>query len=123
MDSIFIRVMQGRTLHGVARPVSRLTDLCEDYVPPQRASIQALARTHLCNGVHSKCWECECVDHCAYGKRYMELLRARVKAQKHGWRGYDRAASPLIRAAYLADRKKRAKKAERERQRAKGVRE
>ena len=122
MSSIISRAAQGYFLHGTRRPENRLADLCDDCAPPRQATIASLARHYLCQGIHSRCWECYCGDRCEFGKRYMELLRQRVKKQKHGWRGYDRAASPLIRAEYLAERKDRAKRAERERNRAKGVR-
>jgi hypothetical protein len=109
VSSIISRAEQGYFLHGTRRPEKRLADLCEDCSPPKQATIASLARHYLCQGIHSKCWECYCGDRCEYGKRYMELLRQRVKKQKHGWRGYDCAASPLIRAEYLAGREAAAK--------------
>ena len=98
MDNLMRRALQRKPIYGVKRGERPMTDTCEEYAPPKHVTIKALAAYYLCEGITSRCWECECHEHCGYGKRFMEMLRARVKAQKHGWRGYERAASPLIKA-------------------------
>lgn len=109
MDNLMRRAMQRKPIYGVKRSERPMTDTCEEYAPPKHVTIKALAAYYLCEGITSRCWECECCEHCGYGQRFMEMLRARVKAQKHGWRGYERAASPLIRAECLAGREAAAK--------------
>lgn len=41
------------------------------------SQIGALISRYLCDGLKSRCWDCECVVQCEYGKRYMALLRQR----------------------------------------------
>ena len=98
MDNLMRRAMQRKPIYGVKRSERPMTDTCAEYVPSPHVTIKALAAYYLCEGITSRCWECECREHCGYGQRFMQLLRQRVKAQKHGWRGYERAASPLIKA-------------------------
>lgn len=77
----------------------------EDYLPPKPPTIASLAGRYLCNGIRSVCWECECADHCEYGRIFCRLLRERVKAQKQAWRGYELAVRPLITAKARQERK------------------
>ena len=39
--------------------------------------IGTMISRYLCDGLKSKCWDCECRVQCEYGKRYMALLRQR----------------------------------------------
>ena len=79
----------------------------ESYLPPSQITIKSLASVYLCSGIRSTCWDCECADHCEYGRIFCQMLRQRVKKQKHGWRGYELAAAPLIAAQDRHDRAKR----------------
>lgn len=78
----------------------------ESYLPPSQITIKSLASVYLCSGIRSTCWDCECADHCEYGRIFCQMLRQRVKKQKHGWRGYELAAAPLIAAQERHDRAK-----------------
>lgn len=46
-----------------------------------------------CQGVHSRCWECECGDVCGVGEKYMRLLREEMRKRGTEWTGYDTAAA------------------------------
>lgn len=85
----------------------------ESYLPPANITIRSLGKHYLCDGIRSVCWACECADHCEYGRIYCRMLRERVKKQKHGWRGYELAAAPLIMEEIRRERKLK----EREKQR------
>lgn len=89
----------------------------ESYLPPTNVTIRSLGERYLCDGVRSVCWACECADHCEYGRIYCRMLRERVKKQKHGWRGYELAAAPLIMEEIRRERKLKEKHSERERRR------
>ena len=89
----------------------------ESYLPPSQITIKSLASVYLCSGIRSTCWDCECADHCEYGRIYCRMLRERVKKQKHGWRGYELAAAPLITEEIRRKRKLKEKHSERERRR------
>lgn len=77
----------------------------ESYLPPSQITIKSLASVYLCSGIRSTCWDCECADHCEYGRIFCQMLRQRVKKQKHGWRGYELAVRPLIAAKARQERK------------------
>lgn len=85
----------------------------ESYLPPSQITIKSLASVYLCSGIRSTCWDCECADHCEYGRIFCQMLRQRVKKQKHGWRGYELAAAPLIAAQDRHDRAKSRKQTQR----------
>lgn len=89
----------------------------ESYLPPSQITIKSLASVYLCSGIRSTCWDCECADHCEYGRIFCQMLRERVKKQKHGWRGYELAAAPLIMEEIRRERKLKEKHSERERRR------
>ena len=55
--------------------------------------IGELIARYLCDGLKSKCWDCECRVQCEYGKRYMALLRQREADAGRPWMGYKAALS------------------------------
>lgn len=58
--------------------------------------IGTMISRYLCKGITSKCWECECIAQCEYGKRYMALLREREDKAGRPWRGYAEAIRPDV---------------------------
>ncbi len=62
------------------------------------AQLGALISRYLCDGLKSKCWDCECRVQCEYGKRYMALLRQREADAGRPWMGYKAAIRPELEA-------------------------
>lgn len=60
--------------------------------------IGELITRYLCEGLKSKCWDCECLVQCEYGKRYMALLRQREADAGRPWMGYKAALSAELEA-------------------------
>lgn len=55
------------------------------------SQIGTMISRYLCDGLQSKCWDCECRVQCEYGKRYMALLRQREADAGRPWMGYKAA--------------------------------
>lgn len=60
------------------------------------AKLGALISRYLCDGLKSRCWDCECLVQCEYGKRYMALLRQREADAGRPWLGYKAALKPEL---------------------------
>lgn len=60
--------------------------------------IGTMISRYLCEGLKSKCWDCECRVQCEYGKRYMALLRQREADAGRPWMGYKAAIRPELEA-------------------------
>ena len=60
--------------------------------------IGALISRYLCDGLKSRCWDCERLVQCEYGKRYMALLRQREADAGRPWMGYKAALSAELEA-------------------------
>ena len=60
------------------------------------AQLGALISRYLCDGLKSRCWDCECLVQCEYGKRYMALLRQREADAGRPWMGYKAALKPEL---------------------------
>ena len=60
------------------------------------AQLGELIRRYLCDGLKSRCWDCECLVQCEYGKRYMALLRQREADAGRPWMGYKAALKPEL---------------------------
>ena len=62
------------------------------------SQIGTMISRYLCDGLKSKCWDCECRVQCEYGKRYMALLRQREADAGRPWMGYKAAIRPELEA-------------------------
>ena len=62
------------------------------------SQIGTMISRHLCDGLKSRCWDCECLVQCEYGKRYMALLRQREADAGRPWMGYKAALKPELEA-------------------------
>ena len=62
------------------------------------AQLGELITRYLCDGLQSRCWDCECRVQCEYGKRYMALLRQREADAGRPWMGYKAALSAELEA-------------------------
>lgn len=62
------------------------------------SQIGTMISRYLCDGLKSKCWDCECLVQCEYGKRYMALLRQREADAGRPWMGYKAALSAELEA-------------------------
>ncbi len=60
------------------------------------SQISTMISRYLCDGLKSKCWDCECQMQCEYGKRYMALLRQREADAGRPWMGYKAALKPEL---------------------------
>lgn len=58
--------------------------------------IGTMISRYLCDGLKSRCWDCECLVQCEYGKRYMALLRQREANAGRPWMGYKAALKPEL---------------------------
>lgn len=56
-------------------------------------TLRSVIALEACQGVHSRCWECECGDVCGVGEKYMRLLREEMRKRGTEWTGYDTAAA------------------------------
>lgn len=56
-------------------------------------TLRSVIALEACQGVHSRCWECECGDACGVGEKYMRLLREEMRKRGTEWTGYDTAAA------------------------------
>lgn len=62
------------------------------------SQISTMISRYLCDGLQSKCWDCECRVQCEYGKRYMALLRQREADAGRPWMGYKATLSAELEA-------------------------
>ena len=62
------------------------------------SQIGTMISRYLCDGLKSRCWDCECLVQCEYGKRYMALLRQREADAGRPWMGYKAAIRPELEA-------------------------
>lgn len=62
------------------------------------SQIDTMISRYLCDGLKSRCWDCECRVQCEYGKRYMALLRQREADAGRPWMGYKAAIRPEMEA-------------------------
>lgn len=60
------------------------------------SQIGTMISRYLCDGLKSRCWDCECLVQCEYGKRYMALLRQREADAGRPWMGYKAALKPEL---------------------------
>lgn len=51
-------------------------------------TLRSVIALEACQGVHSRCWECECGDVCRVGEKYMRLLREEMRKRGTEWTGY-----------------------------------
>lgn len=51
-------------------------------------TLRSVIALEACQGVHSRCWECECGDVCGVGEKYMRLLREEMRKRGTEWTGY-----------------------------------
>ena len=56
-------------------------------------TLRSVIALEACQGVHSRCWACECGDVCRVGEKYMRLLREEMRKRGTEWTGYDTAAA------------------------------